>query len=354
MTNYKQAGVDINEGEKSSLIAYSYAKETFKTRNNLIGKPIIQEGGFTGALDFGDYYLIQNTDGVGSKIEIADAIKDYSTIGYDLLAMVADDAICVGAETISITNTIDTEKVDSKVVEEMMKGLKKACIEQKVVIPGGEIAELPGLVKGNLWNATALGIVEKTKFITGKNVKPGDKILGLKSKGFRSNGFTLVRHILKKQFGKDWYNKKYCTRGTWGKVVLTPSQIYSNAILDIIGRYKKTKKAEIKSIIHITGGGIPGNIKRGLNGYGASLTNLPKPQKMMHLLQKMGKVTDEEAYKVWNMGIGMILISNEEEKIKKILEKHNIKVSQIGVVTKDKKIEIISQGVYKKGKNLIF
>ena len=227
MATYKQAGVDISLGDKCSAIAYSAAKSTFSARKGLIGKPVILEGGFSGALDFGNFYLVQNCDGVGSKIQIADALRKYDTLGYDLLAMVADDAICVGAETVSITNTIDTSKVSAKVIEGLMKGLKKACKEQKVVIPGGEIAELPDMMKGNSWNATALGIVEKKKFITGKNVKPGDKIIGLGSRGFRSNGFSLIRHILKKKFGTNWAKRKMTGKKSWGEAALTPSLIYS-------------------------------------------------------------------------------------------------------------------------------
>jgi len=354
MATYKQSGVNLENGDKSSKIAYDMAKKTFSIRDGRIGNPVLFEGGFSGALDFGDFYLLQNSDGVGSKIVISDAIKNYDGIGYDLLAMVADDAVCVGAETVSITNTIDTENVDPEVIKKMMNSLKNACLEQKIVIPGGEIAELPGIVKGNSWNATALGIVKKNKFIDGKNVKPGDKIFGLKSKGFRSNGFSLIRFILEKKFGKRWFDELYCSRRTWGKVVLTPSFIYSNAILDLIGRYDEDATADIKSIIHVTGGGIPGNILRGLNGYGAKLDKLFSPIKMMLLLQEFGNVDDEEAYRVWNMGVGMILISNDENKIKEIMKKHGIVVKQIGTVIDEKKVILTSQGLYKHGEILKF
>jgi phosphoribosylformylglycinamidine cyclo-ligase len=340
MTTYKQSGVDIKAGDKSSAIAYAAAKTTFASRKGLFGKPVNLEGGFSGAIDLGKFYLVTNSDGVGSKIQIAEALKKYDTIGYDLLAMVADDAVCIGAETLTITNIIDTNKVNYKIIEPLMKGLVKACKEQHVIIPGGEIAELPDILNSNYWNASAVGIVEKRKLITSSKVKPGDKIIGLKSHGFRSNGFSLIRYILKKKYGANWHKKKYTGNKTWGQAVLTPSLIYSNAILELLGRYGKPRKANIKAIAHVTGGGLPGNIKRVLGKYGANLNNLPRPHKMMLDLQELGKVSTKEAYKTWNMGVGMILVSNDFKKIEPVLKKHKIGAQVIGEVVKEGKIQI--------------
>jgi phosphoribosylformylglycinamidine cyclo-ligase len=354
MTTYKQAGVDIEAGDECSKIAYNAAKKTFPGRKGMMGKPVNLEDGFTGMLDFGNFYLVQNSDGVGSKIMVAELIQKYDTLGYDLLAMVADDAVCVGAETISINNTIDTQKVSAKFIAPLMEGLKKACIEQKVVIPGGEIGEMPDLVKGTIWNASAIGIVEKNKFISAKEVKPGDPIIGLRSRGFRSNGFALVRKVLQKKFGKNWARQKYDRRKSWGEAVLTPSLIYSNALLEILGRYKKKRLCKIKALAHVTGGGIPGNLSRVLGKYGASLNNLWPAHDPMLQLQKFGNIEDREAYEVWNMGTGMLLISREFEKIQKMLKKHHIEAKIIGEVSKNPGIHLTSRGYFKKGKELKF
>ena len=236
----------------------------------------------------------------------------------------------------------------------MMEGLLKACIQQKVVIPGGEIAEMPDLMKGNSWNAAAVGIVEKSKMITGKNVRPGDKIIALRSRGLRSNGFSLVRYILKKNFGAKWYTKKFDARKSWGDAVLTPSIIYSAALLEIIGRYGKKRKIAVKALAHVTGGGIPGNITRVLGGFGAELDNLFPPHKMMLELQALGKVTDSEAYKTWNMGVGMLIISNESAKIEKSMAALGIKAQVVGHVTKEKGVRLISRGKFQSGKDLLF
>lgn len=354
MATYKQAGVNIAMGDKCSELAYAAAKKTFASRKGMLGMPVNIEGGFTGALDFGDYYMVFNSDGVGSKMMIGEAVGKFDTLGYDLLAMVADDAVCVGAETIAITNTIDTKKVSDKVVAPLMEGLWKACSEQKVVIPGGEIGEMPDMVKGNLWNSSAIGVVEKNKFITGSTVRPGDTIIGLRSRGFRSNGFALVRHVLKKKFGPKWHAKKFDSKHTWGEAVLVPSLIYSGALLELLGRFDKKRICDIKALAHVTGGGVPGNIVRVLGKYGARLDNLFDPHETMLKLQAYGNVEDREAYEVWNMGTGMILVSNEFEKIKKSLQKHRITAQVIGHVIAEPGVWLVSRGHFHKGKELTF
>jgi len=335
MATYKEAGVDIDLGDKCSRIAYQAAMNTFVGRKGMIGEPVRDEGGFSGLLDMGDFYLVQNDDGVGTKIQIAEAIGKYDTLGYDLLAMVVDDAICMGAEPISVTNTLDVNKVDEAKISGLMKGLEKAALEHKVVIPGGEIAELGSAVNGYLWNATGVGIVAKDKLITGDRIQAGDKIIGLKSAGFRSNGFSLVRHILTEQFGADWPHKKYDENHTWGEITLTPSKIYSSAIMDLHGRHGQPKKVDIKAIVHVTGGGIQGNLQRIMKHHPtlkADLHNLPEPHEVMKRLIELGNVTEEEAYRTWNMGVGMILISNDTDKIAEVCSRHGIETTVIGVV----------------------
>ena len=358
--NYKKSGVDLVAGDACSALAYAAAKATFGSRRGMFGAPVKMEGGFTGALDFGDFYLVFNCDGVGSKIAIADAIGKYDTLGYDLLAMVADDAVCVGAETIAITNTIDTNKVSARVVGPLMEGLRKACVEQKVVVPGGEIGEVPSLVKGNIWNASAVGVVEKKKFITGKGVVPGDQIIGLRSRGFRSNGFSLVRHVLARKFGAKWFKRAYDGGGasgkkrTWGEVALTPSIVYSAALLELLGRYGQKRKCEIKGLANVTGGGIPGDITRVLGKYGANLDSLWPAHKPMLELQKMGNISDEEAYEVWNMGTGMILICNNFAAVEKAMKKFGIEAQIIGEVTRQPGVRLTSRGAFKDGQQLEF
>lgn len=333
MTTYKESGVDRDLGDLCSEIAYREAKKTFPGRRGLIGEPLKMDGGFTGALDMGRFLLVQNEDGVGTKIEVAERMNDYSTLGYDLTAMVADDAVCAGAEVISISDTIDAGSLDKKTVEELMKGLSKACREQKIVIPGGEIAELEGHVKGYTWNATAVGVIEKYKFITGERIKPGDAIIGLASLNFRSNGFTLLRAILKKTYGANWHNAKFKGK-KWGAVALAPSVIYHAGILSLIGRFGEKQKTRIKGIAHITGGGLPGNAPRmfGKEKLGIVLDSLPPVPPAMLELQRLGSVADREAYKTWNMGVGMVLVAEDAKKALRLLRKAGLKASIVGKV----------------------
>jgi len=342
MATYEEAGVNIHLGDECSKIAYNAAKETFSARAGMIGEPVVMEGGFSGAMDFGDFYLVQNDDGIGTKMAIATQMNKYDTMGQDLLAMVADDAICIGAEVVSISNTIDVEKINRNVISQLVGGLKKACIEQKIVIPGGEIAELGDMVNGYIWNATAIGIVEKKKIITGEEIKVGDKLIGLASDMLRSNGFTLVRHVLQNAFGEKWYNEPYEDDKTWGEVVLTPTRIYHNAVLEMIGRYKQPSKVNIKALAHITGGGLPGNVCRIFKGknMGANLQNLPEIPPEFRKLQELGNVSNEEAFKTWNMGIGLVMVSNEFEKIREIAERHDIKAYEIGEVVTQEGVKI--------------
>ena len=334
MATYEDSGVNIEMGDKCSAIAYNAAKGTFPGRKGMIGEPVIEEGGFTGTLDMGDYYLVQNDDGIGTKMIVAEKMGKYDTMGIDLLCMVVDDAVCVGAEPISVTNTIDVDKVDEAKITPLMEGLKNAALEHKVVIPGGEIAELGAMCNGYVWNATCVGVVEKHKVINGAKILPGDKLIGLFSPNFRSNGLSLVRHILTEKFGENWVTEKFSDTQTWGEAVIQPSKIYASAIMEMHGRYKQQAQVELKGVCHITGGGIPGNLPRILkkSGLGANIDNLPQAPMVMQKLMEIGNVSREEAYKTWNMGVGMILVSNDFEKIKEICAKHQIEAQLIGEI----------------------
>lgn len=342
MTSYKDSGVDVEKGDQCSKLAYQAAKATFEGRQGMIGQAVVDDGGFAGMLDMGDFYLIQNDDGVGTKIEVAERMRKFDTMGYDLIAMVADDAICLGAETVSVTNTLDSPGLEVEMIEGLMSGLKKAALEQKIVVPGGELAELGNALNGNVWNATAVGVVKKDRVITGEMIKEGDPIIGLKSDGIRSNGLSLARLILGNAYGENWVEADFDGR-TWGEVILTPSKIYSRALLNIMGDYGNPKSHVVKGLVHNTGGGIRGNLPRLLKkrGFGAKLDNLIKPHDFMSKMIEIGNVTKEEAYKTWNMGIGMMAVVDKEnaESFIDQLRNENIDAQIIGHVTADGEID---------------
>ena len=319
---YKKSGVDIEKGDLSSASAYEQAMKTFSSREGMIASPLKMEGAFAGALDFGSFHLVQATDGTGTKMKIAEKLGKFDTIGYDLLAMVCDDIVCTGAETVSITNSIDIGKVDPVVTKELLKGLSKACQEQKVIISGGEIAEVGNTVNSIVWNASGVGILEKDKFLLNKKITPGDAIITLREEGFRSNGFSLVRKVLRENLGKNWVNKN-----NWGERVLKPSQIYSSVLLEILGRYGEKPRAKIKGIAHITGGGIQNNLSRILpNNLKAEFYDLFDPPEMMQEIQEMGKISDKDMQLTFNMGNGMMIICTQKDSNEIISSLKNNKV----------------------------
>jgi len=347
--SYASAGVDIEAGDAASRSAYQNAKSTFASRKGLIGEPFALEGGFSGALDMGDFLLIQNDDGVGTKLEIAERTGLYETMGEDLLCMVADDAICVGAETISITNTFDVPKVDAAAIKSLTLGLAKACRVEKVVIPGGEIAELGNAVNRMVWNATAVGLVKKDRFITGKNIKPGQVVIGLKGRVIRSNGTSLARKVCESAFGENWHEAPFNEDQTWGEVLLTPSKIFHRLLLEtVLGDFKSDRKFEVHGIAHITGGGVPGNLPRILSkGLGANLDNLHQPHEAIKQMQILGNIDEKECYRTWHCGTAMMLVVNESDApaICNALNTQDAEVSAqvVGTITSEPVITLTSQ-----------
>jgi len=348
--DYASAGVNIQSGDQASKAAYANAKKTFASRQGLMGQPFEQEGGFAGALDMGDFLLIQNDDGTGTKHEIADRLGKYDTLGDDLAAMVVDDAICVGAEVISLTNTLDTPNVDPESIQALTAGLAEACKNQKIVIPGGEIAELSDALNRPVWNATAVGIVKKDKFITGADIQEGDAIIGLAGRVIRSNGATLARKICEKAFGDNWHQEKFDEDQSWGEVLLTPSKIYHRVLLDhVLGDFEGTRKFPVKGLAHITGGGVPGNLPRIFPdaSLGAELDNLHEPHEALKQLVQLGDVSEDEAYKTWHCGTAMMLIiePNHAESLCQTLNAADpeLQAQVVGHVTDTGKINIISK-----------
>ncbi|MFH1670267.1 MAG: phosphoribosylformylglycinamidine cyclo-ligase [Patescibacteria group bacterium] len=339
MTDYRDAGVDIEQGDKASASAYAHAASTFASRKGMIGEPVLEKDGFAGFLDMGDYYLVQSDDSTGTKIDLAFTIGKLDTLGYDLVAMVADDAVCTGAEPISISNTLDVPKIDQNVIDQLMGGLAKACSEQKIVIPAGEIAEVPGAVEKGVWSATVVGIVEKDKVLKPETIEAGDVIIALKSAGPRCNGYSLIRKILEGNLNEEWKDGQ-----TWGEVMLTPSIIYSSKLLELLGRFGEERKVNVKGLAHITGGGIPSKLGRTLkkSGLGAELTDLWAPHEALVDVIKLGEVPTDEAYRTWNMGNGMMVVvgKDEAQKALKMLNGDKIEAKRAGMVCKSHTITI--------------
>ena len=308
----KSSGLNIELGNASSKVAFEHAKSTYHLREGRRGAIGQQtDGSFSNIIIFGNERIGIASDGVGTKIELAERTGIYHTMGFDLVAMVADDLVTAGFEPSDITNVIDVNLIDSSIINQMMAGLAKACTFAGMAITGGEIAELGDRVGGygpNMhvnWSSTAIGFLsEKRTLITGANIEAGHVVIALKSDGFRSNGFSLIRKIMQQQFGDEWHLAKYNDTTSWGEKLLTPSLIYTPLVNQLLDA-----GIPISGIAHITGGGIQDNFQRALKASqkGAILDNLFEPLEMMKRIQQLGQVSNDDAYLYWNMGNGMLL-----------------------------------------------
>ncbi|MCF7911657.1 MAG: phosphoribosylformylglycinamidine cyclo-ligase [Candidatus Cloacimonetes bacterium] len=348
----KESGTNIDLGNKCSRIAFSWAKQTFKNRVGKAGdlkKGI--DGAFANVIDYNGVRLGITSDGIGTKVELAERTGIYNTLGYDLVAMVVDDLAANGFEAANLSNILDVDYLDAEIVEQLMQGLAAAADFSGISVPGGEIAELGSRIGGwgngmhFNWCSTATGILpdELAEPIAGQDVMPGDKVISLAGRGFRSNGFSLLRKVLSARFGENWHEEKYEDECTWGEKLLTPCLIYSPLITSLI----KSRK-QIKGIVHVTGGGIADNLNRvlKLTGTGAILDNLQAPHDFMKKVQEMGDISEEQAYLIWNMGNGMLLIADnaEAEELCRLIRELGYKCCIAGEITQEQKIVIHSLG----------
>jgi len=330
---YKESGVDIDKEEKAIKQIIKSMKNTRKG----IGKPL--GGHYAGMIEFGEYALVLCTDGVGSKIMIAEQIKKYDTVGIDCIAMNVNDAICVGAEPLSFVDYLAIDNPNPKITNEIGKGLYKGAKQANISIIGGETASLPEIINGFDLAGTCLAYVKKEDIITGEKIKPGDVIIGIKSSGIHSNGYTLVRKIIQNAdlfYSDEFPNKKYEGK-TIGKVLLTPTQIYVKETIELL------KQIKPHGIAHITGGGLR-NLKRLNKNVKFVIDNPIEPQEIFNFLKEKGNVEDKEMYQTFNMGMGLAIIvdKNDADDAIDILKKHTKKeVKKVGKIEKGKGVEHI-------------
>lgn len=335
-TTYKSSGVDIDAGNHFVKLIKPHVEST---RNKYSNTGL---GGFSGAFSLPGNYkkplLISATDGVGTKLKLAIDSDVLNTVGIDLVAMSVNDLITCGAKPLFFLDYLATSKLVPEKHVDVVKGIVKGCREAGCVLIGGETAEMPGFYNKNDFDLAgfAVGIVEKSKFINGKNVKSGDALIGLASSGLHSNGYSLARNVL---FNKAKLKPDLKPRGfrkPLFRELLEPTKIYVNSVMELVSRFN------IKAIAHITGGGLLENIPRVLPDNCKVIIDSRswKRPKIINLIQELGNVEEEEMHRTFNCGIGMVLITpdNQKQKVLKRLEKLNQKAFIIGEVTKSKKI----------------
>lgn len=313
MTNYFDAGVDIDAGYRAVELIKPHVKET--ERPEVIGGI----GNFGGAFDIGKYaqkmknpILISGTDGVGTKLKIAQRMDIHNTIGIDCVAMCVNDIVCSGAEPLFFLDYIACGRIYPEKIEQIVSGIAEGCKQAGCSLIGGETAEMPGFYDGYKYDLAgyATGIVDKSKMIGQKGQKSGQVLVGIESSGVHSNGFSLIRRVFDIDKNKKILNKKFDELDcTLGEELLKPTKIYVKPVLSVLEKYK------LFGIMHITGGGFFENIPRGINekfGIEVDTSTFPIPP-IFDILKCDGHMINYEMFNTFNMGIGMVLVCNGED-----------------------------------------
>jgi phosphoribosylformylglycinamidine cyclo-ligase len=300
---YKEAGVDL---DRLSLIKKFIKKEAKKTKTPFVLSDIGLFGSLFELKGYKKPVLVGSVDGVGTKILIAKEMNKHQGIGQDIVNHCVNDILTIGAKPLFFLDYIAFSELNEKVIKEVITGIRKACKKNHLALVGGELAQMPDFYPQGIYDLVGfiIGVCEKEDIIDGKKIKEGDILLGLPSSGLHTNGYSLVRRIFKK------YNIKINgLKRTLGDELLIPHKSY---LKDIFPYLK-----EIKGIAHITGGGFYENIKRILpKGISVIIKkNSWQIPKIFKIIQEYGKIPDKEMYRVFNMGIGMVLIVNKNSRI---------------------------------------
>ncbi len=314
---YKKAGVDIDAGNEFVRLIKPLVERT--KREGVLGGI----GGFGGLfqLDTKKYknpVLISGTDGVGTKLKITFMMDRHDTIGIDLVAMCVNDIIVSGAEPLFFLDYIATGRLHPPTFVEVVKGITEGCRLSGCALLGGETAEMPSLYQDAEYDLAgfAVGVVERDKIIDGRDIKTGDKVIGLASSGLHSNGYSLARKVIFDKMGFNISDRVDILSKTIGEELLTPTRIYVKTVLHMMQYF------DVKGIAHITGGGLTENIPRVLPE-GTKVVLYPgrwNAHAIFYLIEKWGNIERDEMYRDFNMGIGMVLILPEEQAEKAMVE----------------------------------
>ena len=336
--NYKDAGVDVANGQKEVELIKKLVEKT--QSENVLSKL----GGFSGLfslenLNIKNPVLVSGTDGVGTKVMLAQMMDKHDTIGIDCVAMCINDILCQGAKPLFFLDYIACGKLVPEKMEKIVKGVADGCLQANSSLIGGETAEMPGLYKENDYDLAGfcVGIVDKEKIITGQKIKKGDHIFGLKSSGIHSNGYSLVRKIVLEKEKLSLDEKIEGLDTSLGEELLKPTKIYVKEILALL------EKIEINGLSHITGGGFYENIPRMIpDGLCAKIDvrNIPLP-KIFSLLEKWGELDKKDMYETFNMGVGIVFAVDKKDidLVKEIIDEDEL--LELGeVIENDEKIDL--------------
>jgi phosphoribosylformylglycinamidine cyclo-ligase len=316
--SYRDAGVDIDEGDALVEAIKPFARRTLRP------EVLAGIGGFGALCELPKKYrqpvLVSGTDGVGTKLKLAFALGRHDTVGIDLVAMSVNDVLVQGAEPLFFLDYFACGKLDTRVATEVIKGIARGCELAGCALLGGETAEMPGMYPQGEYDLAGfcVGVVEKERIIDGRAIAPGDAILGLASSGPHSNGYSLIRKILER--AKPEFD------------LLEPTRIYVKSILKLL------ESVPVKGLAHITGGGITGNVPRALPENTLARIrkdSWPRPP-VFQWLQRSGNVAEDEMFRVFNCGIGMVLVLSKDhaKQAAEVLRAAGETVYEIGTIEK--------------------
>lgn len=314
-STYKRAGVDIDAANRSVEMIKKWVD---RTKRPEVLEGIGAFGGFF-ALDNRKYrepVLVSGTDGVGTKLRVAQMYGVYDTVGIDLVAMCVNDILAHGAEPLFFLDYLAVGKLEPVMIEELVKGVSEGCLQAGCALIGGETAEMPGFYGVDEFDMAgfAVGVVERSRLINGSTIKHGDALVGLKSSGLHSNGYSLARKVLLEDAGLKLGQHVEELGQSLGEALLTPTRIYVHSILTLL------EEIEVRGMAHITGGGLVENLQRimpaGLRP--DIVTDAMEPHPIFDMIARLGQVEPQEMLRTFNMGIGYVLVV-APEKVKEIL-----------------------------------
>lgn len=350
--SYRTAGVDTNKEESGLKALVQLLHDTLATRPSGLGHVKLPFGFFANVIEVGDLGVAISTDGVGSKLLVAQLVGKYDTIGIDCIAMNVNDILCVGAEPLSLVDYIAVEEPNPVLLTEIAKGLRAGALTAGITIPGGEIAQVRDIIKGARPGygfdlaGTAIGTVPLDKIRVGQDIEPDDIVLGLRSTGVHSNGLTLARRLF------DKYRPTTHVKGlgrSLGEELLVPTRIYVKEVLDVLG-----SGVDVKALMHITSDGFL-NLLRVASSTGYVIHSLPEPHPIFGVIQRELRVSTEEMYRVYNMGIGFCLVvshrGDHAARAREILKRHDVECYEIGRAVRDPEKTVVIEPAHLRGKD---
>ena len=340
--SYREAGVNIEAGYEGVKLMKKHVERT------LIPGVVSDIGGFGGLFapdlsGMAEPVLVSGTDGVGTKLRIAQLLDKHDTIGIDCVAMCVNDVICAGAKPLVFLDYIACGRNIPEKIAEIVKGVAEGCVQADCSLVGGETAEHPGMMPEDEYDLAGftVGVVDKEKILSNETMKPGDVILALPSTGVHSNGFSLVRKIFDIDNDPDVLKTAPAELGgkTLGEALLAPTKIYVKPVLKVL------EEVDVKGISHITGGGFYENIPRSLKkGCCARIRKADvRTPALFHLMEKMGGISEHDMFNTFNMGVGMVLTVPAEQAYKALAILHangEPEAYRLGVIAEGEGVEL--------------